>query len=146
MLMKFGLDKVPDPPVNIDDPGDTDYALYIVLREQVMREDDCFVLKTAVREAPNPMMRRFAFCRLTGCSWPFVECDAYSYRTWDCGLKTGLTREDIEELCREQVDADGPFARQAAEWLRRLPSFSEQELAQWASERTERKYDLAFPG
>ena len=73
---RFNLDQVPGPPVNVDDPGDEMYAPYIMLREQVMREDDWWALKAAALEAPNAMMRRFAFCRLTGYSWPGDECDA----------------------------------------------------------------------
>lgn len=140
-MARLGLDEVPAPPVNIDDPRDRDYAPYIMLREQVMREDDCRTLRAAMLDAPNAMMRRFAFCRLTGYSWPFVECDAYSYRTWDCGLKSEATRESIEVLCRELADANGPFARQAAQWLERLPKLSDDALAQRASGKTERRYD-----
>lgn len=145
-MARLGLDALPAPPVNIDDPDDKDYAPYIMLREQVMREDDYWALRAAILDAPNGMMRRFAFCRLTGYSWPFVACDAYSYRTWDCGLKSGVTREDIKDLCRELVDAKTPFARQAEEWLERLPTFSDDDLARWASDRTERKHDHVFNG
>lgn len=142
-MARLGLKALPAPPVNIDDPEDADYAPYIMLREQVMREDDYRALKAAMLDAPNAMMRRFAFCRLTGYCWPFVACDAYSYRTWDCGLKTGIAREDIEDLCRELVEGKGAFARQAAEWLERLPMFPDAELAEWASGRTERRFDRA---
>ena len=138
---RFNLDQVPGPPVNVDDPGDEMYAPYIMLREQVMREDDWWALKAAALEAPNAMMRRFAFCRLTGYSWPGDECDAYSYRTWDCGLKSVVPREDIEDFCRELVASKGQFAVEAAEWLEKLPTFSDDVLAEWSAGKTERKYD-----
>lgn len=138
---RFNLDQVPGPPVNVDDPGDEMYAPYIMLREQVMREDDWWALKAAALEAPNAMMRRFAFCRLTGYSWPGDECDAYSYRTWDCGLKSVVPREDIEDFCREMIASKGQFAVEAAEWLEKLPTFSDDVLAEWSAGKTERKYD-----
>ena len=141
MMIKFGYDKPPAPPVNIDDPGDEAYAPYMLLREQVMREDDYWTLKTAILEAPDAMMRRFAFCRLTGFSWPSDACDAYSYRTYACGLKSQVSREDIEDLCRDLVYQNGRFARRAAEWLEKLPAITDGELAEWASGKTERKYD-----
>lgn len=141
MLKRFDLQEVPEPPVNIDDPEDVEYAPYLMLREQVMREDDYWALKSAILEAPNAMMRRFAFCRLTGYSWPPSECDAYSYRTYACGLKSGVFREDIVDLCRELIDQNNRFRRRAAEWLERLPAFSDDELAEWTAEKTERRYD-----
>ena len=134
---RFKLDQVPEPPVNVDDPEDEMYAPYIMLREQVMREDDWWALKAAALEAPDAMMRRFAFCRLTGYSWPGDECDAYSYRTWDCGLKSAVSREDIEDFCRELIASKGPFAVEAAEWLEKLPTFSDDELAEWSAGKTQ---------
>ena len=141
MMIKFGFDDLPAPPVNIDDPEDTQYAPYLLLREQVMREDDYWTLKTAMLEAPDIMMRRFAFSRLTGYSWPPDERDAYSYRTYACGLKSQVSREDIEDLCRELVYRNGRYAKRAAEWLERLPTFTDDELVEWASGKTERRFD-----
>jgi len=106
-----------------------------------MREDDWWVLKAAALEAPNGMMRRFAFCRLTGYSWPGDECDAYSYRTYDCGLKSVVSREDIEDFCCELAASEGQFAVEAAEWLEKLPTFSDDVLAEWSAGKTERKND-----
>lgn len=140
-LTKYGLDRVPEPPVNVDDPQDGLYAPYLLLREQVMREDDYWTLKEAAFEAPDDRMRRFAFCRLTGYSWPPSECDAYSYRTYGCGLKGEVSREDIEDLCREMFERKGPFAAEAAGWLKALPAIGDDELAEWASGRTERRWD-----
>ena len=125
---KLGITEVPALPVNVDDEDDERYAPYLVMQEQVMREEDYWTLREAAFEAPGPM-RRFAFCRLTGYSWPPDECDAYSYRTYSCGLKSGLTREDIECFCREMIDNRGPFAAEAGEWLKKLPGVSDEELA-----------------
>lgn len=140
LMMKYRMQEVPALPVNIDDENDADYAPYMLLREQVMREDDYWTLKAAL-EAPDAMMRRFAFCRLTGYRWPPDACDAYSYRTYDCGLKSEVSREDIEDLCRELIAEKSRFARRAREWLEKLPSFTDDDLAKWASDRTERKWD-----
>ncbi len=140
LMIRHHIKEISAPPVNLDDESDADYAPYAVLREQVMREDDYWTLKAAL-EAPNAMMRRFAFCRLTGYRWPAAACDAYSYKTYDCGLKREVSREDIEDLCRELIDERSRFARRAAEWLERLPSFTDDELVEWAAGKTERKWD-----
>ncbi len=102
-MRKLGSSETPALPVNPDDPHDDGYAPYLVLREQVMRESDYWVLKKAAFHAPKPMSR-FAFCRLTGCSWIPEEDQAYSYRTYSCGLKRDVSREDIEDLCREMIN------------------------------------------
>ncbi len=140
LMMKYRMKEIPAPPVNIDDAHDADYAPYMLLREQVMREDDYWTLKAAL-EAPDAMMRRFAFCRLTGYGWPPDACDAYSYQTYDCGLKRQVSREDIEDLCRELIAEKSRFARRAKEWLEKLPTYSDDDLATWASPRTERSWD-----
>ena len=140
LMIRHHIKEISAPPVNLDDESDADYAPYAVLREQVMREDDYWTLKAAL-EAPNAMMRRFAFCRLTGYRWPAAACDAYSYKTYDCGLKREVSREDIEDLCRELIDERSRFARRAAEWLERLPSFTDDELVEWAAGKTERRWD-----
>lgn len=138
---RFRVDEVAPMPVNIDDEGDEDYAPYIVLNEQVMREEDYWTLKAAIFESPDNLMRRFAFCRLTGYSWPPSDCDAYSYRTYECGLKRGVLREDIEDLCRELIRNNGPFAPEARMWLKRLPSIGDDVITAWASGATERGWD-----
>ena len=89
--------------------GRTD--LYDLLPEQILRESDESVLKTAAYEAPDDAMRRFAFCRLTGYSF---DADA---RTYACGLLCGITREKIEEFCSEMIRNEGPFAKEAEECL-----------------------------
>ena len=129
-----------EEPVNIDDESDDQYFHYLVLREQVERESDYWVLKRAAFHAPKPMSR-FAFCRLTGCSWPPDPCDAYSYRTYSCGLKRDVTREDIEDLCREMIDQKGPFQKNAQRWLNELSGISDAELSEMASAKTERRFD-----
>ena len=139
-MRKLGISETPALPVNPDDPHDDGYAPYLVLREQVMRESDYWVLKKAAFHAPKPMSR-FAFCRLTGFSWIPEEDQAYSYRTYSCGLKRDVSREDIEDLCREMINEKGPFQRNAAGWLKQLADISDEKLAEMASERTERRFD-----
>ena len=139
-LHKLELSEIPETPENIDDERDDRYFPYLVLEEQVMRESDYWVLKNAAFHAPKPM-GRFAFCRLTGCSWIPDECDAYSYRTYSCGLKQGVNREDIEDLCREMIDKKGPFPQNARRWLKRLPCISDSDLVEMAAGRTERSFD-----
>lgn len=118
---KCGLEEVPEERVNIDDPGDEIYRTYFLFREQAEREDDREVLRN-VAMSDSGAAGKFAFCRLTGYSWPPDQCDAYSYRTYECDLLSGMSREEIVEFCREMVERDGPFKRQAEE---RLASLSE---------------------
>ena len=139
-MRRLGVKEIPELPVNPDDQYDEQYAPYLVLREQVMRESDYWVLKKAAFHAPKPMSK-FAFCRLTGCSWISDGDYAYSYRTYRCGLKRDVSREDIEDLCREMISKKGPFQRNAARWLERLADISDEELAEMAAERTERRFD-----
>ena len=96
-MRKLGISEIPEFPVNPDDQQDDQYAPYLVLREQVMRESDYWTLKKAAFHAPRPI-NKFAFCRLTGCSWISDGDHAYSYRTYSCGLKRDVSREDIEDL------------------------------------------------
>ena len=138
-MRKYGIDEMPEERINVDDPDDEIYRTYFVLREQAEREDDCDVLRDHAFRRRNDDMSRFAFCRLTGFSWPSDECDAYSYRTYCCGLKSDIFREDIEDLCREMTEQDGPFAAEAKEWLAKLPDISDETLDEWASAKTERR-------
>ena len=115
---QYGIDKLPDPQTNIDDPKDPYYEEYFVLQEQVIREDDADVLKEAALHSSNYDMAAFAFCRLTGYSFPPSECDAYSYRTFDCGILPGMTAEDIREFCRKVIEERRRFANVAEECLR----------------------------
>ena len=139
-MRKLGVKEIPALPVNPEDPQDDQYAPYLVLREQVMRASDYWVLKNAAFHAPKPMSR-FAFCRLTGCSWEPADHYAYRYRTYSCGLKRDVSREDIEDLCHEMIEKKGPFQHHAAGWLKQLADISDEELAGMASERTERSWD-----
>lgn len=139
-MRKLGISEIPALPVNPEDPHDDQYAPYLVLREQVMRESDYWTLKKAAFHAPRPI-NKFAFCRLTGCSWISDGDYAYSYRTYNCGLKRDVSREDIEDLCREMINEKGPFQRNAAGWLEKLADISDEELSEMASERTERRFD-----
>ena len=136
----LNISEIPELRVNPDDVYDEQYVPYLVLREQVMRESDYWVLKKAAFHAPR-LMARFAFCRLTGCSWIPEWDDAYSYRTYSCGLKSDVSRDDIEDLCREMIDQKGPFQRNASRWLKELADIPDEKLAEMASERTERSLD-----
>ena len=40
LMARLRMDQLPEPPVNVDDRDDALYAPYIMLREQVMREED----------------------------------------------------------------------------------------------------------
>ena len=116
LMQRLGIRELPEEMVNIDDPSDELYWEYIVLNEQVEREPDAEVLKEAVYEASG-QMARFAFCRLTKYSYPWPECDAYSYRTYECGWKEGMTTEEVVEFCHEMIAVCGPFAKEAKEIL-----------------------------
>ena len=115
---KYGMDELPQPHQNIDDPNDPYYEEYFVLQEQVVLEDDYDVLKETALHNSNYDMAAFAFCRLTGYSFPPSECDAYSYRIFDCGILPGMTTEDIREFCRKVIEERGRFADVAEECLR----------------------------
>jgi hypothetical protein len=87
---KYGMDAFPEPRTNTDDPEDAFFWEYAVLREQVVREEDRDVLEAALHD-PDRRVAAFAFCRLTGYSFPPDECDAYSYRTFSCDILPGMT-------------------------------------------------------
>ncbi len=114
----YGTDGMPEPLKNIDAPDDPYYEGYFVLQEQVVREDDCDVLKEAALHNSNYDMAAFAFCRLTGYSFPPSDCDAYSYRTFSCETLPGMTAESIREFCRAVIVKGGPFKDAAEECLR----------------------------
>lgn len=127
-MLRHRLKEMPEPMVNIDYPEDERYPEYIVLSEQVVQEDDTEVLKAAALNSSDWNMAAFAFCRLTGYSWPPDECDAYSYRTYECGLKADMTRGDIEAFCHEMIERNGRFADEARAWLRELPNIRDEML------------------
>ena len=116
LMKKLGISELPERMVNCDDPSDELYEEYLVLRDQVAREPDAEVLKEAAYEAPT-QMARFAFCYLTKYSYSSPRNDAYSYRTYECGWKDGMTTEDVIEFCREMIKVEGPFVREAREIL-----------------------------
>ena len=64
----------------------------------------------------------FAFCRLTGYSFPPPECDAYSHRIYSCEPVEGMNPEMIREFCGEMIEKEGPFAEEAKEVLKKLKS------------------------
>lgn len=94
---EYGMDAYPEPRVNADDPEDDFFWEYVVLREQVVREEDREVLKAALQDSDRSVAA-FAFCRLTGHSFPPGECDAYSYRTFSCDILPGMTAADREAI------------------------------------------------
>ena len=73
--------------------------------------------KTRNLDDPSDRESKFAFCRLTKYCYPSPWNDAYSYRTYECGWKEGMTTEDVIEFCREMITVQGPFAREAEEIL-----------------------------
>jgi hypothetical protein len=128
-LRKYGFSKAPEER---DDR--------LVLREQVVRENDKEVLKEAAFRNRKHDVGRFAFCRLTGYNLDFPESDGSDRddNPYSCGLKSDMIREDIEEFCREMIEKEGPFAEEARQWLARLPEIDDDTLDRWAEGRTER--------
>ena len=116
LMKKLGFSELPRRRVNPGNPEDDQYEEYYVLREQVAREPDTEILKEAAYEAPT-QMARFAFCRLTKYACPASWNYAYSYRTYECGWKEGMTTEDVIDFCREMIAVEGPFAGEAKECL-----------------------------
>ena len=134
VMQQHGLKQIPELPVKIRTAYDELYLLYLLLQEQVRREDSIHVLKEAAYNAPYEDMRRFAFCRLTGYAYP-------SGWTYSCGLKEGMNRERIEEFCREMISRDGPLKLEAEERLEELKDVSDETLAVLSSLHTERGWD-----
>ena len=115
---KYSMDGEAEPRINIDDPEDTFFWEYAVLREQVMREENREALRSAAINCSDYGVAAFAFCRLTGYSFPPNECDAYSYRTYFCDILPGTAPWMITELCRKMIEEGGRFADVAKECLR----------------------------
>ena len=120
LMKKLGISELPGKRENPEDPSDIMYEEYFILNEQVAREPDAQVLKEAAYEAPE-QMARFAFCYLTKYYYPSPWNDAYSYRSYECGWKEGMTTEDVIAFCREMIEVQGPFAREAMEILKSPP-------------------------
>ena len=72
----------------------------------------------ATFSASVDVLAAFAFCRLTGYRFPASDCDAYSYRTFDCGIMFGMTTEDIRKFFQMMIEKKGRFADVAEECLR----------------------------
>ena len=115
---KYKTNEMPGPCRNTDDADDPYYEEYFVLLEQVGREEDQDVLTDAALHSPDHDLAAFAFCRLTGYSFPASDCDAYSYRTFRCGILPGMTEEDIREFCQRMIREGGLFKDAAEVCLR----------------------------
>ena len=140
-MKALGVSEVPDSIGGIGCAYSEDkiYQRHFVVHEQVMRETDYWTLEKAAYEAPYELAYP-AFCRITGISCPEPPViDIYNPGNY--GLKSHMSREDIEQLCREMIERNGPFADEAAEWLRKLPEISDEMLAEWAAPKTERSWD-----
>ena len=131
IMERYHSSALPEEAVNIDDPDDEIFGFYSVLAEQVRRETDREALKTAAFRKERDSIGKFAFCRLTGFCWPPDACDAYSYRTYGCGLLADSDRQDIEAFCREMIEKSGAYQKEAAEWLSLLPDVSDETIASW---------------
>ena len=118
-----------------DDPGGYQRT-YRMIKEQAARENDRETLKKAAFRNDENGIARFAFCRLTGYSWGDRGAD--DIRTYWCGLKSDMLREDIEAFCREMLEKEGPFACEAKEWLAKLKEIPDETLDEWAEGETER--------
>ena len=116
-LRKLGVDQVPekDPDYTSDDLFDEAYWL---IDEQVRRVEDPELLKEAAFHGFGEK-RCFAFCRLTGYRYPAPASDAYSHRTFDVPPFPDWTGEDVSAFCREMIEKNGPFAREARAYLDR---------------------------
>lgn len=114
---KYGVDEMPAPRQNIDDPNDPCYEEYLVLQEQVAFEDDYDMLKEVALHSADYDMAAFAFCRLTGYSFSPGDCDAHSYRTFSCETLPGMTTEEIREFCQMVIEEGGSLKDAAKEWL-----------------------------
>ncbi len=114
---KYKMEELPEPRKNIDDLDDPYYEEYFVLQEQVVLEDNADVLREAAMNGSDYDMAAFAFCRLTGYSFPQSDCDAYSYRTFSCSMLPGTTAESITEVCQRMIDERGPLESVAKEFL-----------------------------
>jgi len=132
-LRRYGIDKVFLAAAENEDPEGIERA-YRVLREQVAREEDRDVLKRAAFTGRNDI-GRFAFCYLTGYRWDPRDYGPYTYQ---CGLKNDMLREDIEAFCREMIEKDGPFSREAEEWLAKLPEIPDETMDEWAEGESDR--------
>lgn len=120
---KLGINEIPSPKINIDNPEDTFFWEYSVLREQIARETNCEALKKAVLDSSDYGVAAFAFCRLTGYSFPVNRCDAYSYRTFCCEPLPEMTEDDIRQFCRTVIAKGGPFEDAAEKSLRDKKDF-----------------------
>ena len=118
VMEKYGIADIPEKPVNIDAPNDAEYEPYFVLLEQVKREEEKSVLREATFSKERTDQAKFAFCRLTGYRYCPSACDAYSYRTFDCGRMEGITDEEAKTFCQDMIDKKGPFCKEAEELLR----------------------------
>ena len=114
---KYGIQELPEPPVNPDEPADTFFWEYMVLQEQAARENDTESLTEAALHGSDYGMAAFAFCRLTGYRFPADPCDAYSYRTFRCDRIPGLTEEKVRVFCRTVIEKEGPLKNAAEECL-----------------------------
>ena len=115
---KCGMKEAPKLLININDPEDTFFWEYTVLCEQVKREDDREVLRSAALNCSDYGAAAFAFCRLTGTCFPASENDAYRYRTFSCDRMPGMTEEMIRELCLRIIEKEGYLKDAAEECLR----------------------------
>ncbi len=141
-MKALGVSEVPDSIGGIGCAyiEDKVYQRHFVVHEQVMRETDYWVLEKAAYEAPGELAYP-AFCRITGISCPEPHSTDDIYDPGPYGLKQHMSRDDIEQLCREMIERDGPYAREAKEWLEKLPEISDETLAEWAAPKTERSWD-----
>ena len=117
---RYGMEELPERPVNLDDPDDPYYEAYWVLREQAEREDDPDVLEEAALHGSEYDLAAFAFCRLTGSRRLPGASDAYSYRTFRCEPLPGLPPERLRAFCERVVREGGRFRAEAKDCLRAL--------------------------
>ncbi len=83
--------------------------------------DTEYLMKTALKTRSMDAM--FAFCRLTGFSFPPPANDYFSHRTFDTGIAEGLTFADRIRFCQMMIDEVGPFYAEASDYIMKIPRF-----------------------
>ena len=122
--------------------------MYFLLGEQVKRVDSMEVLKDCAMHG-SYMHALFAFCRLTGGSFPAPDNDSLSHRTYDCGCAEGqsdrmriLNFLEFRPFISERADLNmfqmrlsQPVQVKEYELLRPLSPSGDPRLSNWVIEK-----------
>ncbi len=102
--------EVVEPPASGAVPDEERYRIF---REQVQRID-CPEFLEEVASGGRDEAGCFAFCRLTG-----YVFKGEGLRSFACGQIKNAAPGGIRAFCGRMVKENGPFAKEAAEWLER---------------------------